>query len=165
MDTHTKTHESIKSLNERADKLSNLSGDFELEAFVNRLKAYSGNIEELEGILSLSVSKPTTTWTDSDYLNAKLNIRKLCMKFRDLELYSDHRGTDKGRRRFVLISESSDNSIETVEASFLDSDEPDIFHHANSVLTQIDGIKNFNIEKKAAVLAAALKLIEEQHDE
>ncbi|MDB3891592.1 hypothetical protein N9368_00600 [Alphaproteobacteria bacterium] len=165
LDTHTKTIESIKSLNERADKLSKLSGDFELEAFVNRLRGYSGKIEELEGILSLSVSKPTTMWTDSDYLNAKLNIRKLCMKFRDLELYSEHRGTDKGRRRFVLISESSDNSVETIEASFLDSDEQDIFQHANYVLTQIDSIENFSAEKKAAVLAAALKLVEEQPDE
>ena len=64
----------------------------------------------------------------------------------------------------MLISESSDNSVETVEASFLDGDEQDILQHANSVLTQIDSIENFSVEKKAAVLAAALKLVEEQAD-
>ena len=165
LDIHTKSHESIKSLNDRADRLSKLSGDFELEAFINRLKVYSGNEEEVEGILSLCVSKPTTMWTDSDYLNAKLNIRKLCRKFRDLELYSDHRPNEKGRRRFVLISESSNNSIDTIEASFLDSDEQEIFNHAKSVLSQIDSAKNLNLEKKAAILAAALKQIDEQYNE
>ena len=159
LDIHTKSHESLESLNDRAAKLNKLSGDFEIEAFVNRIKDYSGSLEEMEGVAALSISKPTRMWTDSDYLNAKLNLRKLCQKFRDLEVYSTTRGSPKNRNRIVLITDDKTDGIQASEVSFLGDDDCEIKSQASSLLKSIDQFGKFNSEKKAAILVTALKQI------
>lgn len=76
-----------EEINMRARNIMQVSGDFKLDAFATRLANYKGTEDDIEGLASLAVDKPTRDWIDIDVSRAKLRIAELSQQFNHLEAY------------------------------------------------------------------------------
>lgn len=107
----------LGSLHKRAATVEGISGDFRLNAFSSRIKAYDGSEELLEGILSLAANKPPKTWTDSDIDNALLELTGWATRFRQVEALAGVQGREPTREAFAVVI-GSGGSAKTVMRNF-----------------------------------------------
>ena len=71
----------LATLRDRAENISEISGDFRLNAFIARLVRWTGSNADMESVASLAVSKPPRDWTDADLDQAKLEIASFSQQF------------------------------------------------------------------------------------
>lgn len=93
----------LSALHKRAEAVDGVSGDFRLNAFASRVKAYDGSLERLEGILSLAANKPPKMWSDSDIDNALLELTGWATKFRQVEALASVQGRVPTREAFAVV--------------------------------------------------------------
>lgn len=97
------TSQAFKELRERAKNIQHISGDFRLDAFINRLSEFDGSPESIEGIGSLAVSKPPKNWVDADLNKSLIEIAELAQKFVRTETYARVQGRDSKRQSIAVI--------------------------------------------------------------
>lgn len=91
------------ALHDRAAVVHGISGDFKVDAFAGRLRTYSGTLSDVEGMVSLAVSKPPQLFTDHDFDNATLQLAKWAFEFRRVEALAAIQGRTATRQAFAVV--------------------------------------------------------------
>lgn len=98
------SRKALAELRSRAENIKQLSGDFRLEAFVNRISSFKGELEDIEGIASLAANRPPRDWTDSDFDRAAVELTDLSQQFVRCENFARVKGrTDKRQAMAVVV--------------------------------------------------------------
>lgn len=93
----------LNQLAQRASVVQGISGSFQLDAFAGRLKAYRGNLQDIEGMISLAVNKPPMGFTDHDLDGAVIQLAKWAFDFRQVEAHAMVRGRDSSRQALAVV--------------------------------------------------------------
>lgn len=99
--------QAIAELRQRGDNIKKISGDFRLDAFINRVAAFDGEVQSVEGIGSLAANKPPKDWVDSDLDRAMIEVAALCQQFVRTETYARVQGRQDNRHAMAVIVSQS----------------------------------------------------------
>lgn len=108
-------------LRERADAVQGAAGDLKLDAFAGRLKTFNGAASDVEGLVSLAVSKPPKDFNDYDLDSAALQLAKWAFEFRRVEALAPTRGKGGTRRAFAVVFGSGGTVSGTFDVAEADS--------------------------------------------
>ena len=97
------SEQSFSDLRSRAKNIQQISGDLKTDAFIDRLAVFEGDQDELEGIISLLIGKPTTTWIDSDIDKASVALAEIAQTFIKLETLAHVKGRSNKRHSMAVI--------------------------------------------------------------
>jgi hypothetical protein len=103
LDASGATEADREALRERARNVRGISGDLRLEAFATRLSTLSTDLESVEGLLSLAVSKPPREWTDLEIDAALIQLAQLALQFRHVEAISKVQSRRPTRSAFAVV--------------------------------------------------------------
>ena len=106
----------IGKVNDRAENIKGISGDFGVDAFVARLSVYKGDDEGLEGLLSTTINKNPKDWVDRDQEAAINALGTICNTFRKIESLSSLRDKNSMRNSFSFVY--ADPKNQTISESF-----------------------------------------------
>ena len=95
--------DSAENLQERAENIRGVSGDFRVEAFIGRLSHFDGTDNGLEGIISLVINKPSSSWVDLDVDRAMLELADMSQRFLRAETYARVKGRSEKRHSIAVI--------------------------------------------------------------
>ena len=93
----------LEGLSTRASVVQGISGDFKLDAFASRLRTYKGTLEDIEGMMSLAVSKPPQMFTDHDFSAAAIQLAKWGFEFRQVEVLASVQGREANRQALAVV--------------------------------------------------------------
>lgn len=79
------------------------TGDLRLDAFAVRLSTYSGQLEQLEGVVSMAINRPPRDWSDRDPDAAALELANLALRFRQAEVLAAVKGRAPTRQAIGLV--------------------------------------------------------------
>ncbi len=96
-------HGELKRLAQRAFIVQGITGNYQLDAFAGRLKTYNGTLPDIEGMVSLAVSKPPTGFTDHDLDGAVIQLAKWAFEFRQVEALAMVQGRDASRQALAVV--------------------------------------------------------------
>lgn len=126
-------HGDMAALHERARIAQGISGDFKLDAFASRLQTFTGELSDIEGLVSLAVSKPPSSFTDHDFDHATLQLAKWAFEFRRVEALAAIQGRESSRRALAVVfgggrtvsgtfdvAEADGDAVRTLADSMLD---------------------------------------------
>jgi energy-coupling factor transporter ATP-binding protein EcfA2 len=108
---------SIEHLRARAKNVLDIDPLSTVNAFAGRLTEFANTERDIEGIVSLAVSKPPRDWVDADISRASAHIVELCRSFRRLELYAGVKGR-KAKRHAVAVYWGFDGTPSSATAEF-----------------------------------------------
>lgn len=113
------TSNDYTELHNRAKSVKGIAGEFEIEAFVNRVEEFDGSIEKTEALISLAASKPPNMWTDRDLDIAELKLATNAVAFRNAEAIAPLRDRKVHRRYFNLVLSGGEGRdlIQEIEVS------------------------------------------------
>jgi len=95
--------QSIADLRKRAENIRDLSGDFRLNAFVNRLASFHGTHSDIEGLASLATNKPPRDWIDSDLDRAAIELTGFAQSFNKAETIARIKGRPDKRHALAVM--------------------------------------------------------------
>lgn len=95
--------QALSELRERAENITQLAGDFRLDAFVGRLSQFDGSDEGFEGIASLAANKPPRDWTDPDLDRAAIELADMAQKFLRVETFTRVKGRPEKRHAMAVV--------------------------------------------------------------
>lgn len=95
--------QSLAELQDRAENIRQLAGDFRLDAFVGRLSTFDGSDEKFEDIASLAVNKPPRDWVDPDLDQAAIELADMAQKFLRAETYARVKGRPDKRQAMAVV--------------------------------------------------------------
>jgi hypothetical protein len=146
-------------LRSRAENIRQMSGDFRLDAFSNRIATFQGASESIENVGSLAINKPPRDWVDADLDAAFIETAALAQKFIRTESYARVQGR-KDKRHTMAIIISRDGRPQPLEADFqiTDADLPMV---EELVLRIRDSVHLDSKNKKSVILAALAELSSE----
>jgi hypothetical protein len=139
----------VDSLRARARAIQGVSGDFLLDAFASRLQTFNGETSDIEGLVSLAVSKPPSGFTDHDFDQATLQLAKWAFEFRRVEALASVQGRTASRRAIAVVFGSGRTISGTFDVA--ESDGKAVQRLADDMLSQLT-----NGTVKPDVLLAAL---------
>ena len=153
--------QALSELRKRAENIKQMSGDFRLDAFSNRIEALDGTKESIEGVGSLAANKPPRDWVDADLNAAFIETAELAQKFIRTESYARVQGR-KDKRHTMAIIISQDGRPKPLEADFqiTDGDRPKVDELVSRLKESVQ-LDNKNKNKKAIILAALAELSSE----
>ena len=96
--------EDLSRLNQRARTIKDLTGDLELDAFAVRLEAFVGSDTDMEGLVSLAVSKPPRDWVDRDLDAARIRLASLAQQFNRAEAFARVKGRLDRRHAIAFVA-------------------------------------------------------------
>ncbi|MEP3120548.1 MULTISPECIES: hypothetical protein [Alphaproteobacteria] len=99
----SESEEALADLRERALNVQRMSGDHQIDAFVGRLAAFKGAPQDMEGLISLVLSKPPSMWSDADIDKAALELADHAQQFNRLEAYARVKGRPDRRHAVALV--------------------------------------------------------------
>lgn len=145
--------QALADLRARAENIKQMSGDFRLDAFSNRIATLDGSTQSIEGVGSLAANKPPRTWVDADLNAAFIEIAELSQKFIRTETFARVQGR-KDKRHSMAVIISRDGSPQPIEADFqiTDSDREQV----DALLGQLKESLHQNSSTKKAIILAAL---------
>lgn len=145
----------LESLRERANSVSGISGDYQIDGFATRLANYDGSRSALEGILSMAAERPPRDWVDRHIDAAVLELAKFARRFRESEAFAGVQGRAAHSEAIaVVIGAGADTK--TISRSFAIPD-----RHRKTVETKADelasmlGSQGLGTEVLLAILAKA----------
>jgi hypothetical protein len=95
--------EALVRLRARAERVHGLTGDFRLEAFIVRLKSFTGSLGDIEGVASLCANKPPRDWSDNDADRAELEAADMAQRFNRAEAFARVKGRPDGRHSIAFV--------------------------------------------------------------
>lgn len=137
------------SLNSRADTVAGVTGEFQVDAFATRLKTYAGTTADIEGLISLAVSKPSSQWVDHDVDASVLQISQWAHQFRQAEAFANISGRAPSRRAIAVVFGSTNGHNVTDSFDVAESDSVAIESLVGRIMKELVG-------QKREVLLAAL---------
>jgi hypothetical protein len=87
----------------RAEAVVGATGDLRLDAFAVRLSTFGGDLEQLEGIVSMAINRPPRDWSDRDPDAAALELASLALRFRQAEVLVAVKGRAPTRQAIGLV--------------------------------------------------------------
>lgn len=152
----------LETLRERARVVQGISGDFRLDAFASRLLTFSGEAVDIEGLVSLAVSKPPQGFTDHDLDHATVQLAKWALEFRRIEALASIQGRTSTRRALAVVFGSGG----TVSGSFdvAESDHEAVRKLADGMLNNVLGGKVKTDVFLAALVEAGARVLELQRE-
>ena len=94
---------SLAELRGRADNIRQLAGDFQLDAYINRLAQFDASDSAFEGIASLAADKPPRDWVDPDLDRSGINIADMAQKFLRAETFARVKGRPDKRHAMAVV--------------------------------------------------------------
>lgn len=107
----------IESIKNRAKTVSGISGDFRMDGFAARLTVFEKTRSFYEGLLGLSVNKPSRDWNDQDVDFALITLADWSLKFRQVEALACVRDRHPTRKAIAVVFGAGDDG-ETHSKSF-----------------------------------------------
>lgn len=98
-----RSSQALADLRARAENVRDLGGDFDLNAFVNRLSEYQGTITDIEGLAGFAVSKPSRDWIDSDLDKASVRLAEFAQRFNKSEAFARVKGRPDKRHAMAVV--------------------------------------------------------------
>lgn len=95
--------QALADLRDRAENIRELAGDFRLNAFIGRIAAFTGMLEDIEGLASLAANKPPNDWIDSDLDGASIEITELAERFNKSEAFARVKGRSDKRHAMAVV--------------------------------------------------------------
>jgi len=95
--------QSLEELRDRAKNISQVSGNFRLNAFIGRLCKIDGSNEMFEGIASLAANKPPRDWVDPDVDQASIELAAMAQEFLRTEAYARVKGRKDHRHAMAVV--------------------------------------------------------------
>ena len=151
--------QALSELRARAENIKQMSGDFKLDAFSNRIAMFDGSRERVEGVGSLAANKPPKAWVDADLDTAFIEIAALAQKFVRTETFARVQGR-KDKRHSMAVIISKDGHPKPLEADFQITDN-DRAKVDDLVLRLRESVHTDSENKKAVILAALAELSSE----
>ena len=146
----------LAELRARADNVRGLGADHRREAFTVRLVQFRGSDADIEGLISLAVSKPPTNWVDSDVDVAELALAELARDFVRRETFAHVKGRpDKRRAIAVIVGTDGRAAPLRREFEIADAEQPAIRELVNRIEESLNGCDN---REPRLVLAALAEL-------
>lgn len=148
--------QSLAELRGRAYNISQIAGDFRLNAFVGRLSKFDGSDESFEGIASLAANKPPRDWVDPDLDQAAIELADMAQKFLRVETYARVKGRpDKRQAMAVMIGIDGRPAPILEEFDIADSDRAAV----NDLIERVAvTLKQSDISRRSIILAALAEL-------
>ena len=141
----------FEELHARATNISQLTGNYRLDALSSRLATFVGKTEEIEGIASLAANKPPRDWVDRDVDAALIEISDLAQQFNRAEAFARVKGRPDMRHSIaVVIGMPERPAPVSREFDISASDHPAVITLAN----QIEEILKGSSAKQEIILAA-----------
>ena len=103
LNVHNSSTQSILELQTRAQNIRQISGDFKLEAFINRVSHFNNDEKSIEGIASLAASKPPSQWIDLDFDRTMIEVAELSQKFLRAESFARVKGRDDKQHAISVV--------------------------------------------------------------
>ncbi|MEQ8435415.1 MAG: hypothetical protein RIA71_14375 [Oceanicaulis sp.] len=103
LDVPSEAPSALEELRARAENVRRVAGDHQLEAFISRLTAFSGSDEDIEGLISLVVSRPPNLWSDADLDKAGFEFADHAQRFNRLEAFARVRGRQDKRHSIAMV--------------------------------------------------------------
>lgn len=148
--------QALADLRARAENIRDLGGDFHLNAFVNRVSSYNGEITDIEGLAGLAASKPAKDWIDADLDKASIELADLAQRFNKSEAYARVKGRpDKRHAMAVVVGVAGRPAPLLNEFDVSDSDLKNVEALTNALRKTIG---NHNEAKRSVILAALAEL-------
>jgi len=76
---------SFEGIRARAESVSGLTNDLTFDAFAMRTAAFEGAGADIEGLVSLLLHRPASSWSDRDREQALVEMARMGRRFRELE--------------------------------------------------------------------------------
>ena len=150
------TERSFQILRERADNVTQISGDFRLEAFIGRLTQIGNTIADIEGLASLAANKLPNLWVDSDFDRSNLELANLAQKFIHIEAFARVKGRTSKRQAIAIILGVDEHSTSLIEEfDVADTDQDGIIELADRITHALNGGV---VTDRNVVLAALAKV-------
>ena len=145
--------ESLAELQDRAENIKQIAGDYRLDAFIERLARFDGSGEAFEGIASLAANKPPRDWVDSDLDRVAVEIADMAQKFIRVEAYARVKGRPEKRQSMAVVVGMDGRPAPLHEEFHIaDSDRADVNDLINRVAAALDQAD----ESRDSVILAAL---------
>ncbi len=148
------------SLRARAENISEISGDFRLNAFIARLARWTGSDEDIEGIAGLAANKPARDWTDADLDQAKIEIASFAQQFVRTEGFARvGNRRDKSHAMAVVVGLGGQRTALSHEFSVSDDD----IAAVNDVVTIVETAMAEGTPQRKNIILAALAEISSRY--
>ena len=145
--------DALENIRERAGNIRGISGDFRIEAFIGRLSQFDGTNKALEGIVSLAINKPSSSWVDLDIDRAKLELADMSQRFLLAETFARVKGRTEKRHAMAVIVGRAD-WIEPKISNFQIGDEDREI--VDLMVSRLSDVLNNEGENRQNVILAAL---------
>jgi len=155
----------LDKLQVRAGVVQGISGDFRLDALASRLAVYSGSLPDIEGLMTLALNKPSTSWVDHDIDAAVLQLCAWAIEFRRVEALAAVRDRAPTRRAIaVVFGSGGDHGGRTVSGTFdvSTSDSPEVERVVADLLATCVQRSTKREVVLAALAEAGARLFEQQ---
>lgn len=150
------SRQSLEELNERAENIRGVVGDFRTEAFVVRMSKYDGSDIEFEGIASLVADKPPRDWIDMDANRATMMAVDMAQKFLRAETFARIKGRPEKRRAMAVVVGIEGQATPLLEEfDVADSDRETIKNLIDRISTTLESV---DMNGRNIVLAALAEL-------
>ncbi len=148
--------QSLEELRSRAKNISQVSGNFRLNAFIGRLCKIDGSDEMFEGVASLAANKPPRDWVDPDVDQASIELASMAQEFLRTEAYARVKGRKDHRHAMaVVVGMNGRPAPERAEFDVSSSERKAI----DELMSQIDElVEASNAEHPRLALAALAEL-------
>jgi hypothetical protein len=148
-------------LRDRAETVHGISGDLVLDAFALRVGSLDDGAGDLEGLISLVTNRPPREWTDRDIDIATIELARLAMRFRQVELLASVKGRKSSRESVAVAVALPNGESARLRAVDLSKEE------RKSVQLMAAELKTFLLERStdtdlciAAMAEAAFTLVD-----
>ena len=144
----------IQELNDRAEQIKGISGDFGVDAFVARLSVFKDDVESLEGLLATAISKSPKDWVDRDQEAAINSLGKICNSFRSIESLKNLRGKNSTRKGFAFVFADPKNAIISKNFDISEEKLPELHKISTALLNDLKK-KGMSKDEILAIFAQA----------
>lgn len=146
--------QSLAELHARSNNARNLSGDFNLEAFVGRLSAFDGSRAGFESIASLAISKPPKSWVDPDLDRAAIELADLSQRFLRAETFARVKGRKQSRQAMaVMVGKDGAPMPAFAEFAVTAAQRPRVSEMVNTIEAALNGLSHNDADLVLAALA------------
>lgn len=147
---------SFAGLAERADVISNLTNDYNFDAFARRAALFESGGGDIEGLISLLLHKPAHGWSDRDRDQALVEMAAYGRRFRELEALAVVRDRRSSTEALALVV-GIDPSIPPLLRSFILTE--DEKRQATSLADEVLATLNLDVGNGHLRLAALARAV------
>ena len=150
-------------LAERAEGVGSSTGNYRMDAFIQRLKDYrKGDIPSIEAIASLAAGKPVSHWVDRDIDHTKLELGQMAHHFAKIEVFAKAgKGGPKSMSFGLLTTAAGETRVQYNEISVLNSQVRHLRKRAEMLVKQLEKDNDDREARLAIIALAGSKLAED----